>query len=328
MAKQSVETQDNKKKKSTAKRVVRVIVNIIIWLFIAFSVAVTILSFSAQSSADGIPTIGGKVISPVLSDSMAPTFKKGDIILSTKLTDDEKADLKVGDIITFKADLDGDGNAEINTHRIVEVIVEDNSEFVQYKTAGDNNNDVVDNYNVAPADVISIWVEGENTRLPGLGNVIDFLLKPTGFLVCIVLPLIIFFIFEIVMFVRKLIEVKNSDKKQITAADEELIKQKAIEEYLRSQKEAGGDAEAAAEAAPEEVKEAVEEAAEAVEEAAEAVEEAEPAEEEAVEAPVEEAAEEVEEAVEAPVEEAVEEVEEAVEAPAEEAADASDDAAE
>lgn len=224
--------ESKNKQKSTGKKVLSVIGNILIWIFIAFSVVITIFAFSSQSSSDGVPTIAGKVISPVLSPSMEPTIKKGDIIISRKLTDNEKTTLATEDIISFKADLNGDGTPEVNTHRIIERIA--NGNFVSYKTKGDNN-EYADNYTVSSSDVISRY---EGNRIPILGNVIEFLMKPTGFFICIVIPLILFFLFEIIMFVRKVIEVKNSDKKQITVEDEEMIKKKAIEEYIRSQNEA------------------------------------------------------------------------------------------
>ncbi|MBQ7671134.1 MAG: signal peptidase I [Clostridia bacterium] len=223
-----VQTKGSKKKLTGKKKVFSIIGNVLMWLFIVIAVVITIFAFSAQSNSDGIPTVGGKVISPVLSESMAPTINKGDIILSRKLADNEKTGLAVGTIISFKADLDGDGSPEINTHRIIDII------DGEYKTQGDNN-EFADNYNVNPTDVISVFDPEKDTKIPVLGNVINFLLQPTGFFFVIVIPLIVFFLFEIIMFVRKLIEVKNSDKKQITAADEELIKKKAIEEYLRQQ---------------------------------------------------------------------------------------------
>ena len=240
--------ESTNKQKSTGKKVWSVIGNVLIWIFIVFSVVITVFAFSAQSNSDGVPTIAGKVISPVLSPSMEPTIKKGDIIISRKLNDDEKKTLAVENIISFKADLDGDGTPEVNTHRIIERI--DENGIVSYKTKGDNNQ-FQDNYTVASSDVISIY---EGSRIAFLGNVIEFLMQPTGFFVCIVIPLILFFLFEIIMFVRKVIEVKNSDKKQITVEDEEMIKKKAIEEYIRSQNEAAENKQADAhetEAAPE-----------------------------------------------------------------------------
>lgn len=229
--------ENQQKTKTGAKKVWSVIGNVLMWIFIVFSVVVTIFAFSAQSSADGIPTIAGKVMSPVLSDSMAPTINQGDIIFSTKLTDEQKQELKVGDIITFKADLDGDGKPEVNTHRIITVNTTEDGVITSFKTKGDNNI-ASDNYTVYLSDVISVFYEGQSTKIAVLGSVIGFLLQPTGFFIVIVIPLILFFLFEIIMFVRKIMEVKNAGKKQITQEDEELIKQKAIEEYIRAQQQA------------------------------------------------------------------------------------------
>ncbi|MBO4452495.1 MAG: signal peptidase I [Clostridia bacterium] len=266
------EVTASEKKPGGAKKVVGIIVNVILWIFVIFSVIVTVLAFAASSSSDGIPSIGGKVISPVLSNSMADTINEGDIIFSRKLADEEKGSLKIGDIITFRADIDGDGQPEVNTHRIVEI-----AENGYYKTKGDNNL-ADDHYEVNPRDVISIFDPDQDTKIGGLGYVMRFLLTSTGFLVVIVIPLIIFFVYEIIVFVRKLNETKNAGKKQITAADEELIKQKAIEEYIRSQQESDNKGEPEAE----EVK--AEEEAPAEAEAGEAKAEEAPAEAEAEEA--------------------------------------------
>ena len=233
MKNHSVESTQTEKSPKKKRRVIGIIGNVLLWLFILFSVVITVFAFSAQSNSDGVPTIGGKVISPVLTPSMEPTIKKGDIILSRVLTEEEKNNLQVNQIISYKADLDGDGTPEVNTHRIVRVITGENG-YIEYKTKGDNNL-AEDNFNVRPADIISVFDENKDTRIPLLGSVISFLLTSTGFFIVIVIPLIIFFLVEIVLFVRKLIEVKNAGKKQITAEDEELIKQRAIEEYIRSQ---------------------------------------------------------------------------------------------
>ena len=163
-----------------------------------------------ESGTTSFPTIGGKVISPVLTNSMAPTIKEGDLIFTRKLAPEEKSTLEVGLIISFKKDLDGDGTPEVNTHRIVSVIPKAGG-TVEYRTKGDNNLQE-DTYTVSSADVISVFEEGKDTRLPLLGGMINFLLTPTGFLVVIVLPLVLFFFFEIFMFVRKVIEIKNTGK--------------------------------------------------------------------------------------------------------------------
>ena len=264
--------------KSTAKKVLRIVGNVLIWIFIIFAALTTVLAFAAQSSSDGVPAIAGRAILTVQSDSMARSaeeegkvtlqegwekgFNKGDIIIGKKLSTEEMKELKVGDIITFKGTLAGTNQEGLNSHRIVEVIKDGDN--VSYRTCGDNNLGE-DTDTVSWQYVICKYT---GTRIPGLGGVLDFLQTPTGFLVVIVLPLVAFFIFELVVFIRKFLKVKNAGKKQITAADEEAIKQKAIEEYLKQQQAAQGAVDKAEEKA-EEVQAEAEDAAEKVEEAGE-----------------------------------------------------------
>lgn len=287
---------------STAKKVLRIVGNVLIWIFIIFAALTTVLAFAAQSNADGIPAIAGRAILTVQSESMNRAageqavkdgklvledgwekgFNQGDIIIGRKLQPEEQKALKVGDIVTFKTSILGDDGAfhdALNSHRIVEV--QGTGDDVMYVTRGDNpeTNQKDDD----PISWTAVICKYTGTRLPGVGKVLDFLQTSTGFLVVIVLPLVAFFIFELVVFIRKFLKVKNAGKKQITAADEEAIKQKAIEEYLRQQQggakaeEVKAEAEEKAEEAVESVEEKAEEAVEEVKaEAEEAVEEIKP----------------------------------------------------
>lgn len=219
------------------KNVINKIISIVVIVFLVFAVLVTIMAFSTLNNKDGVPAIGGVALLTVESDSMAPTFKKGDLILGKKVTDIKAAEkYNENDVITFFADLDGDGKTELNTHRIVSITGE--GENVIYKTKGDNNMSE-DSYNVYPRDIKCEW---HGKKLPGMGSFITFLKSPTGFLVCIVLPLAIFFVYELVHFVIVVVKIKNEDKptetqSQISALEEEEIKRRAIEEYLRKQEE-------------------------------------------------------------------------------------------
>lgn len=214
------------------KKILRITGNAVIWLFVVFAIVMTVLALAAQSSPDGVPSIGGKVYLTVSSDSMEPTFKKGDLIIGKTLSPEERSSLQKGDVITFWADLDGNGYTELNTHRIVEVTNENGIYYYQTKGDNETTNPVPDKDLVNYGDVVCKWTE---KRIAGIGSFIAFLQQPKGFLIVIVLPLILFFLYELYVFIRTLLEVKNSGKKQITAADEELIKQRAVEEYLRQQ---------------------------------------------------------------------------------------------
>jgi signal peptidase len=87
-------------------------------------------------------------------------------------------------------------------------------------------------------DIIGQWT---NVKISGFGKVMAFLRTKTGFFVCILIPMALFFLFELYKFIVTLIEVKKGDEPE--PLDEEEIKRRAIEEYLAQQKAA---AEAAA----------------------------------------------------------------------------------
>lgn len=218
------------------KKILSIALNTIIWLFVAFSLLITILVFSAQGSKDGVPSIFGKSLITISTDSMKPVYKAGDLVLMEKIKDADIDDLKPGDIITFHApiDINGDGVVgDINTHRIEEV---NGNRFV---TKGDNNlikdNEGDNPYTIHASDIIGICTE--DGKISGLGNVISFLRSSLGFFLCIVLPLILFFLYELYNFISIIVSERAKKAAGAAAVDEEEIKRRAVEEYLAKQKE-------------------------------------------------------------------------------------------
>ena len=221
---------NTKADKTKAKKIVGIVLNVLLWIFLVFAFVMMVFAFASISNDYGVPVLGKKVILNVQSDSMKPVFVEGDMIVGTVLTDEEKLNLKEGEIITFFTDLNGDGNKELNTHRIISI------DGDIYRTKGDNNTDS-DDYFVYKQDILSVWKEGD-TRVKGLGKLLGFLQSREGFLYVIVIPLALFFIYEIIRFVLTVTKLKDGGKKKITAEDEAAIRQKAIEEYLKMQQAA------------------------------------------------------------------------------------------
>lgn len=244
-------------KKNKAKKIAGIVLNVVLWLFVAFALVVTIIAVSSTANKKNVPTIGGTCYMSVLSDSMNADkpawatdsydgFKQGDLIFCDYIAEDYNAitSLKKGDIITFEWDLNNNGEKEVgeyNTHRIIGFISNQNSEIQDFipenetlryiVTQGDNkeySNGGTEN--VAPGFVLAKYT---GRKIGGLGAVFKFLGSKLGFGLCILLPLAIFFAYELVVFILTLVKVKNEGKKTITAEDEELIKQRAIEEYLK-----------------------------------------------------------------------------------------------
>ena len=222
--------------KKSFKTVLTVIGNVILWIFLIFSMLITIMVFSSQNSPDGIPSIFGKSLLTVATDSMKPEFSAGDLIIMEKLEDNQVADLQVGDIITYRSpiDLNGDGlTGDINTHRILEKDTE-KEEFI---TKGDNN-PIADNEgdNAHTVSYHAVVGQYKGTKVPGLGKVLAFLRTSMGFFLCIVLPLILFFLYELYVFITVVVSEKMRKKAEsVPVIDEDEIKRKAIEEYLAKQ---------------------------------------------------------------------------------------------
>ncbi len=213
------------------KKIIGTVVNVLIWIFVVFSVLVTVLTFAAQGNKEenhGIPVIFGKGLVTIQTESMTGTFNKGDLVIMTKLDENEKRNLEVGTVITYLApiDINGDGKInDINTHRIYS----HKEGSLTYVTQGDNNT-VPDNYDVDADEIIGVC---KGARIPGLGAVLSFLRTPLGFFLCIVLPLILFFLYEVYVFVSVLISERSKKTAGVTSETEEEIKRRAIEEYKR-----------------------------------------------------------------------------------------------
>ena len=205
------------------KRAINICVNILAWILVVVAAMMTIMVFASQGK-DGIPNLFGKYVLSIQSNSMSPVFNEGDIIISDKVTDVEN--LKVGDIISFNTTIEG--QRTINTHRIIEI--KNNGGIYSFITKGEANaiNDIESVYQV---DIISKYT---GIRIVGIGKVFDFLNTQNGFLICIVVPLIAFFLYELYRFINVIV---SSKKTKLTAEQEEEIKKKAIDEYLSKQNE-------------------------------------------------------------------------------------------
>ncbi|MBR1663057.1 MAG: signal peptidase I [Ruminococcus sp.] len=204
------------------KKALSIILNVLAWIILLFALLVTILVFSSSRNGD-TAKIFGYIPLTVETDSMKPTFKSGDLIIIKEI--DDIYTLEKGDVITYWTIIDG--KRVKNTHRIVDINeFESSRSFVMKGDANDAN----DEEPALPSDIIGKW---NDTKIGGAGKIMDFLRTKKGFFICIVIPMILFFLFELYKFIVTLIEVK---KPALSEEDEEEIKKRAIEEYLAEQK--------------------------------------------------------------------------------------------
>ena len=184
-------------KKTDVKKILNIIVNVILVIAIVLAAVCTYVSF-VSTSGSGVPSIFGIRPFTVQSDSMYPELKPGDLIIDTAVKDPAK--LKVGDIITYWTIIDGE--RVLNTHRITGIY--DGGTYRYFETKGDRNT-IADPITVHESEVVGQY----KFRIGGVGKVLDYLQTSTGFLLIIVLPVLLFFIFHLVQFFRVLFEYQN-----------------------------------------------------------------------------------------------------------------------
>lgn len=216
----SQEEQTTEKKAKHSKTINRVI-NILLVVVIALAAVCTFVSF-VSSSGNGVPNIFGVQLLSIQTDSMYPELKAGDLAIDGPVKDASK--LRPGEIITYWTVIDGE--RVLNTHRIVNIF--DGGDYLIFETKGDNNTSV-DPLTVHESEIIGKY----KFHIGGLGKAFDYLQTPTGFFLVVLLPVLLFFIFNLVQFFRALFEyqgVKNRIKfEQERGATEELIAQQMQE---------------------------------------------------------------------------------------------------
>ena len=165
------------------KHVLRVI-NVLATVVIL--VAFVVLLRTVFTPAGEIPTIMGYGFMRTLTGSMEPAIPVHSFIVVD--TDNSQA-YQVGDIITFHSSDDA-LEGSLNTHRIA--AIDEVNGMRSFTTKGDNN-DVADTHIISDGDIVGKYL----FALPQMGKVMDFLSSSMGFLIVIVLPMLLFFIYQV-----------------------------------------------------------------------------------------------------------------------------------
>ncbi|HZJ78244.1 MAG TPA: signal peptidase I, partial [Clostridia bacterium] len=177
-----------------SKKALSVLGDIVVVIIILAAVAVTVMAFSSRES--GIPKLFGHSFMSVQSESMSGTFEKGDMIIVEDCNVDT---LQKGEVITFWK-YSGDTRF-LNTHRIIERIETKfdiyDTVVITYRTQGDNNEEA-DADILATRDIVGRWTEQKVSKL---GTILDFLGSKSGFLICVVVPIAIVFLFQLYRFI-------------------------------------------------------------------------------------------------------------------------------
>ena len=136
---------------------------------------------------DEVPSVGGVFPMIVLTDSMAPTFNGGSLIICNNI---DAKDVSVGDIICF-FDPAGNGSTTV-THRIQE-IKRDEQGNLSFITKGDNNS-TVDRTAVPQENIVGIY----KFHVEGLGSLAMFMQTTQGLIIFAVLPIVLLITYDVI----------------------------------------------------------------------------------------------------------------------------------
>ena len=217
-----------------------VIVSVQVVLILACVIFAIFMIFQSRKGENG-ELATGITLMPVLTDSMdgkhSDSFAAGDAILVEKITDEAKANLKVGDIITYVGKV-GDNYGYIS-HRIVEIGSNLDNTATIYYTAGDKQYDADYDIEAIKEPVYENAIVGiYKGQIPKLGSIITFLQNKVAFFFILILPLVALLLYNIIMIIR--MAVKNKDEKHKAELAESEAKHKAEMEELKAIIMAGG----------------------------------------------------------------------------------------
>lgn len=235
-------TQENEEEvvvtqeESKTHRIISTVINVILVISIILAAVCTYVSY-VSTSGSGVPSLFGLQIFSIQTDSMYPVLRPGDLIIDTAVKD--AGTLRKGDIITYWTVINGERT--LNTHTVHEIY--DGGEHLIFATKGENNT-AADPLTVHESEVVGQY----KARIPGVGKFFDYLQTSTGFLLVVVIPVFIFFLFHLVQFFRVLFEYQNVKNRlkyeQERGRTEDILEQqKAEQEKTRAQERAALEAE-------------------------------------------------------------------------------------
>lgn len=200
-----------KKEKTTVGHKILTAVGIVLCAILIPILIINItLIIKGYTNSDEVPRFGDWVPMIVLTDSMKPVIKSGDLIICHTAKPDS---IKKGDVITF-FDPQGDGDSVV-THRVTEIIKKDNN--LSFRTKGDANN-AEDLLAVPQKSLIGVY----QRRIPKLGSFALFLSKPMGLVLCVILPLVLLIAYDIIR--RRLYDKKNNQTAEELLMELEKLK--------------------------------------------------------------------------------------------------------
>lgn len=177
-AKSAAHVSPRKARKSIPRRIWSGIGTLMTCVAVLVAALALVLAIASRFGPSGGYGVFGHPVMSVLSGSMSPTIKTGDLVVDHPLAPGQASRLHVGQIISFRA-----GDGAIFTHRIHAVMRVNG--LVEYQTKGDANN-APDAILVRPSQIVGLYA----WKIPYGGYVLNGLHKPMTLILLIMAPLL------------------------------------------------------------------------------------------------------------------------------------------
>jgi signal peptidase len=148
------------------------------FLAVTLGSLVLVVAVASHLAPPGQYTVFGHPVLTVLSGSMAPTLRTGDLAYDDRLKPEQATRLKAGEIITFRTT---PGGEQTFTHRIHGVLTFHGA--VAYQTKGDANS-TTDATPVLPSQVVGLYLG----RIPYGGYLLNALHQPVALVLLLAAP--------------------------------------------------------------------------------------------------------------------------------------------
>lgn len=163
---------------------VKNILNILSWLLLLVPFVLILLFVSVRIRGE-VPELFGRSLYVIVSPSMEPVLKVGDVILAETYGKD--TELCPGDVVTYRGR--GQLAGKLITHEVVALSETEDGLTIVTKGRANAAADPA----FSSADVQSVM----RRRLPLIGGLYRFLMKPLGFLLLFVIPMAWFILAEV-----------------------------------------------------------------------------------------------------------------------------------
>lgn len=203
------------KEKPSISHIVFTVIGVVLCLILIPVLIINItLIIKSTADKDKVPSVGGFLPLIVLTDSMYPEIKSGDLIICHTIAAE---DVKEEDIISF---FDPVGGSSVITHRVETIVEKDGKLF--FETKGDHNN--IEDADLVPAEnLVGVY----KMRIAGAGNIAMFMQTPTGLIVCVVLPVLLLVGYDIIR--RRVYDKKTKTDTDVLLAELEALKAEKAE---------------------------------------------------------------------------------------------------